>query len=79
MREKGVEEKVLNHPSNFTLSKLVWVKENEPEVYKDIYKFMLPGDYIAMKISGQCCTSETGISEGIMWDFYQNKISDEIL
>ena len=52
MREKGVEEKVLNHPSNFTLSKLVWVKENEPEVYKDIYKFMLPGDYIAMKISG---------------------------
>ncbi|UOB19090.1 xylulokinase [Abyssalbus ytuae] len=60
---------LLNSPGNFTLSKLKWVKENEPEVFSKVYKFMLPGDYIALKITGKCTTTPSGLSEGIMWDF----------
>ncbi len=63
---------LLNLPGNFTLSKLLWVKENEPETYSRIYKFMLPGDYIAMKMTGEILTTVSGLSEGIMWDFSKN-------
>lgn len=64
---------LLNSPGNFTASKLAWVKENEPEVYDKIYKFMLPGDYIAMKLSGEVKTTISGLSEGMMWDFTAKK------
>ena len=63
---------LLNSPGNFTASKLAWVKENEPELYAKIYKIMLPGDYIAMKLSGEVCTTVSGLSEGMMWDFSEN-------
>lgn len=62
-------DKLLNAPGNFTLSKLMWVKDNEPDVFKSVYKFMLPGDYIAYRLSGLCLTTPTGLSEGIMYDF----------
>lgn len=60
---------LLNSPGNFTASKLAWVKENEPELFEKIYKIMLPGDYIAMKLSGDVCTTISGLSEGMLWDF----------
>ena len=60
---------LLNSPGNFTASKLAWVKENEPELYAKIHKIMLPGDYIAMKLSGEICTTVSGLSEGMLWDF----------
>ena len=60
---------LLNSPGNFTASKLAWVKENEPELYAKIFKIMLPGDYIAMKLTGEICTTVSGLSEGMMWDF----------
>ena len=63
---------LLNSPGNFTASKLAWVKENEPELYEKIYKIMLPGDYIAMKLSGEICTTVSGLSEGMLWDFAEN-------
>lgn len=67
------EEKCLGHllnsPGNFTASKLRWVVENEPAVFASVYKFMLPGDYIAMKLSGETTTTAQGLSEGILWDF----------
>ena len=62
-------EQVLNSPANFTASKLAWVKENEPDTYAKIHKFMLPGDYIAYKFSGTMNTTISGLSEGIFWDF----------
>lgn len=74
---KAGKEKCLSHllnsPANFTFSKLAWVKENEPEVFKKIYRIMLPGDYIAMKLTGVAKTTASGLSEGIMWDFMDNK------
>ena len=64
---------LLNSPGNFTASKLAWVKENEPENFARIYKFMLPGDYIAMKLSGTVNTTIEGLSEGMLWDFKEKK------
>lgn len=77
------EEKVLSHllnsPGNFTASKLAWVKENEPELYAEIDKIMLPGDYIAMKLTDEISITVEGLSEGIFWDFKENKVSSDIL
>ena len=70
---------LLNSPGNFTASKLKWVKENEPELFDKVHKFMLPGDFIAMRLTGEITTTITGLSEGIFWDFDKNAISDELL
>lgn len=72
-------EHLLNSPGNFTAAKLAWVKRNEPEVYERIDKFMLPGDYIAMRLSGQAVTTASGLSEGILWDFKDNCVSQSLL
>ncbi len=70
---------LLNSPGNFTASKLKWVQENEPEVYRRTYKAMLPGDYIAMRLTGEVTTTASGLSEGIMWDFKAQKASERLL
>ena len=70
---------LLNSPGNFTASKLAWVKENEPELYAKIYKIMLPGDYIAMKLSGEICTTVSGLSEGMLWDFAEGAPAQMLL
>lgn len=72
-------EQLLNSPANFTASKLKWVKISEPEIYDQIYKFMLPGDYIAYKLSDTICSTISGLSEGIFWDFKKNDIADWLL
>lgn len=70
---------LLNSPGNFTASKLAWIKENEPEVYGQIYKIMLPGDYIAMKLSDEICTTVSGLSEGMFWDFKNNCVAEFLM
>lgn len=77
--EKHCLKSFLNSPGNFTASKLRWVKKNEPDVYKNIYKVMLPGDYIAMKLTGEPATTISGLSEGIMWNFKKEKIAADLL
>lgn len=69
----------LNSPGNFTASKLKWVRENEPRVYEKIFKIMLPGDYIAMKLTGEIRTTVSGLSEGIFWDFEKGTIADDLI
>ena len=64
---------LLNSPGNFTAAKLAWVKENEPEIFERIDKIMLPGDYIAMKLSGDINTTISGLSEGMLWDFKEKR------
>ena len=64
---------LLNSPGNFTAAKLAWVRENEPEIFHKIYKVMLPGDYIACRLSGIPATTVSGLSEGMMWDFKDNQ------
>lgn len=70
---------LLNSPGNFTASKLAWVKHNEPEIYKQIDKIMLPGDFMAMKLTGQITTTSSALSEGIFWDFKKDKISEDVM
>jgi xylulokinase len=70
---------LLNSPGNFTAAKLAWVKENEPAVYAQIHTIMLPGDFIAMQLTGEITTSIAALSEGIFWDFKNNCISKEVL
>jgi xylulokinase len=70
---------LLNSPGNFTASKLKWVKDNEPEIYKNIYKFMLPGDFIAFKLTGKIVSTRNSLSEGILWDYKENKVADFLL
>lgn len=70
---------LLNSPGNFTATKLAWVKENEPEIFSGIYKIMLPGDYFAMRLTGEILTTFSGLSEGIFWDFPGNSVSRELM
>ncbi|MBN96854.1 MAG: carbohydrate kinase [Flavobacteriaceae bacterium] len=77
-RERCVSS-LLNSPANFTASKLKWVKENEPETYKKIHKFMLPGDFIAYKLTGSISTTNNGLSEGIFWDYDSNSVANWLL
>jgi xylulokinase len=69
----------LNSPGNFTASKLKWVKENLKDIYSKIWKVMLPGDYIAFKLTNEITTTISGLSEGIFWDFNDNKIADDLV
>ncbi len=77
--EEKCSAHLLNSPANFTASKLKWVKENEPELYNKIHKFLLPGDYISYKFSNEINTTISGLSEGIFWDFKDNQVADFLL
>jgi xylulokinase len=77
-QEKCLQQ-LLNSPGNFTASKLKWVQQNEPEIYSKIYKAMLPGDYIAMKLGGEIKTTPSGLSEGIIWDFQSGELAQLVL
>lgn len=70
---------LLNSPGNFTAAKLAWVRSNEPQCFERIYKILLPGDYLAMRLSGETCTTISGLSEGIFWDFKERKVSQPLL
>lgn len=77
--EQQCSEHLLNSPANFTASKLRWVKENEPDLFARIYKAMLPGEYIAYKLSNNCVTTISGLSEGIYWDFKEGEVAEWLL
>ena len=77
--EENTLSHLLNSPGNFTASKLAWVKKNEPSLFEKIYKFMLPGDFIAMKLTGTVNTTISGLSEGIFWDFQNGEVSQSLM
>lgn len=70
---------LMNSPGNFTAAKLAWVKENEPELFAKIDKIMLPGDWLAMKLTGDACTTISGLSEGMLWDFKEEAPAEFLL
>jgi xylulokinase len=77
--EKKCLKSLLNLPGNFTASRLKWVMENEPDIYSKIYKMMLPGDYVAMKMTGEIKTTFSGLSEGIIWDYQKHELAKFLL
>ena len=76
---KIISSHLLNSPGNFTASKLKWIMNNQPKIYNSIYKVMLPGDYIAYRLTGNMSTTESGLSEGILWDFKNKNISNDVI
>ena len=72
-------EEILNSPGNFTASKLKWVMDNEPGVFEKTDKCLLPGDFIAMRLTGEAATTIPGLTEGILWNFKEKKINDDLL
>src|SRR4029079_13554085 len=70
---------LLNSPGNFTASKLSWVKENEPTIFERCHKMMLPGDFAAMKLTGEITTTSSALSEGILWDFKEDELSKDVM
>ncbi len=70
---------LLNSPANFTAAKLAWVKEHEPEIYRKAWKMLLPGDYLAMRMTGEAATTVTGLSEGILWDYQEDRTATMVL
>jgi xylulokinase len=70
---------LLNSPGNFTAAKLAWVKDNEPDTYEKIHKIMLPGDYLALCLSGEANTTVSGLSEGMFWDFKNHRVADFLM
>lgn len=81
---KGIGEqrclsRLLNSPGNFTASKLAWVKENEPQVFSRVSKFLLPGEWVAFRMTGEACTTPSGLSEGVLWDFTRGERADIVL
>ena len=77
--EERSNEHMLNAPGNFTAAKLKWVKDNEPELFAKVHKIMLPGDYVAMRLTGLCTTTVSGLSEGIFWDFKNEELSKPLM
>ncbi len=72
-------ENLLNSPGNFTASKLKWVQDNEPAVYARIHKVLLPGDYLAYRLTGELQTTVSGLSEGVLWNFRRQALARELL
>jgi xylulokinase len=70
---------MLNSPGNFTASKLCWVRQNEPSTYEKAYKMLLPGDYVALCLTGECRTTISGLSEGILWNFPEAHVAERVL
>lgn len=79
MGEEYCLGRLLNSPGNFTAAKLAWVKEQEPELFEQIDKIMLPGDFIAQRFTGQITTTPSALSEGIFWDFSENQVSQKLM
>jgi len=77
--EETCLKQLLNFPGNFTASKLKWVMDNEPDIFARAHKMMLPGDYIAYKLTDQIKTTPSGLSEGILWDYRQQQAADLVL
>lgn len=71
--------RLLNSPGNFTASKLRWIQQNEPDAFRRIRKIMLPGDYLALRLTGEAQTTASGLSEGTLWDFSKNAPADFLL
>lgn len=77
--QKTCLEHILNTPGNFTATKLKWVIDNEPEIFAKTYKIMLPGDYVAMRLTDRIATTVSGLSECMLWDFKHGEIAGFLL
>ncbi|MBE6835157.1 MAG: xylulokinase [Ruminococcaceae bacterium] len=65
--------------AGFTAPKILWVKENEPEAFKQCRKICLPKDYINYKLTGVFATDVSDASGTLYFDVKNRKWSEEML
>lgn len=63
----------------FLLASLIWVKENEPQIFNRIHKLMLPKDYLRYRLTGLVATESTDASGTLAFDIYKKKWADKII
>ena len=63
----------------FTAPKLLWVKNNEPEIFKKIDKVLLPKDYLRLILSGEFVTDSSDASGTLWLDVQKRSWSEELL
>lgn len=82
IREVGEERcmvRLLNSPGNFTASRMRWLMDNEPEIYRRARWMMLPGDWLAARLTGEAATTAPGLSEMILWDYLEDKPAFDVM
>src|SRR6266850_8278663 len=65
--------------TNFTLTKLLWVRENEPDKWKQVRSVMLPKDYVRLQLTGERATDMADASGTLLLDVAHRRWSKEIL
>ncbi len=65
--------------ADYTIPKLLWIRENEPEIYERAYKFLMPLDFLIAKLTGRCVTDHSMASGTLMYDLRARTWSSEIL
>ncbi len=77
--EKLIE--LVSNPAlpNFTLTKMLWVRENEPEIWRKVKCVLLPKDYVRFCLTGDKATDVSDASGTLMLDVRNRKWSKEIL
>ena len=65
--------------AGFTAPKLLWMRENEPELFGRIRKIMLPKDYINYRLTGVHCTDYSDASGMLLLDVEHKRWSREML
>ena len=65
--------------TNFTLTKLMWVRTHEPEIWKRFRSFLLPKDYIRLQLTGVRATDVSDASGTLLLDVANRRWSQEML
>lgn len=63
----------------FSASKMTWIRENRPEIYKKTYKFLVIPDYLIYLMTGELCTDYTYGSRSLLMNLYSHQWDDELL
>lgn len=64
--------------NSYTLPKLLWLKENDPDTWKKMFKLQLPKDYIRYRLTGKWVTDLNDAASTLLLDVEKHGWSDEI-
>lgn len=64
--------------STYTINKILWIKKKRPDIYEKTYKFMLFGNYIAYKLTGEEAIDYSLASRTMAFDYKEKKFSSVI-
>jgi len=65
--------------TGFSAPKLLWIRDNEPQTYEQGRKFLLPKDYIRLRLTGEYASEVSDASGTTLFDVRKRRWSDEVL